>query len=1287
MANTIKVKRSAVQGNVPTTAQLDLGEIAINTYDGRMFVKKDDGAASIVTLLGDSNVNHFTFDITPTTVPTIEGTLSWDDTFHTLKVQGDVLVSSLQVGQEERTRVYNGTGSTIFDGEAVHIIGGSSGIPSVTKSISSDSTASTACVGVATHDIATGTTGFVTTRGLVHDYDTSTFPEGSVLYLSDTVSGGMQIAKPLPPSYTIPMAVVISSAVNGIIYVDMNRHTSTVSIMDTALASADPTGWINNDGITLSYDSAARTVTLTGDLRYQYYGQILELTSPWTSTAHSATTGVAYFLHSSDGANFTWTTTAWSFKNVMTAYVWYGATDKYCLRELHGVMPWQVHEEFHSIAGTYRTGGGTLSGYILDSVTATNRRPIVAETFVKDEDNRTTLPVLNSSLYTKLTQTGAGTAAFTVETAEIVPLSGNQPYWNEWNGSTWQQTLLTANDYMSVWVVAVPVTSDLVSQKYRYLWVQGQSSGTLISQQASFPSDVNLGSLTTTATEFVFIAKIIIRYTGGDWRIISVDNITGTKASSTASSSGVYLSQVYTDATLSGAGTIASPLSVVTAPTATTLTLADRQTAGTHYPTFAAVATGNQSIYTDAGITYDPSSNTLSTTGITLSGTLTAAVSLGIGTVSPQGAFEVAGIVDTNGAHFTAIGQRVDPIVTITGAGAGPTPALAYVCQGLLVNIAGNAAANTNIFECQTIGATKLVVSERGWVGIGTNAPSSEITIDSSSPYITILNSATLACGLKFYNDVFDKCSILHYGSGVVGQQGDMVFHSNRITAFTFVNNNVSELFRVDYDGTVGIGIASPEAMLHINSTTWRSDTPGTSQLLRLGDNPSGEMFGLRISSSGTQDLNIDRYYSSVWSSAVTISRLNGYVGIGTISPSVAKLHVDGGYVQYKGYNSSQAIYSGAVAASVGGYYSVNSYYANSFLFTPTYTTAGGMHIRNTGNVDFCADDGLTIGGDYIPTTRLSILAATGYVGIGKTPISALDVNGDMRIPSANFVYLKETGIDSYINYWKWEGSISSGMMISNTDPTGEFYIQTNSTTAFTILSDQKVGIGTTTPISLLEVHAPNTITGVLTISGGNSTVAAIGEIHARLDFGQNDGSMTSTNRIGGSIALVSEIINGAYAGLAFYTGQQGRVPDVLAEAVRIDNNGSVGIGTTTPSSVLDVAGDIRVNSLVNIDADSITLATVTPTMITSFPVATYGSGKMIIQAYDTVTGERQVSELLVLHDGVIASATEYGILYSGTALISTFDVDISGGNLRVLATGSTANSTQYKISESLVVI
>jgi hypothetical protein len=50
MANTVVLKRSAVTGRNPTTGDLALGELALNTYDGNLFFKKDSGTASIVTV-------------------------------------------------------------------------------------------------------------------------------------------------------------------------------------------------------------------------------------------------------------------------------------------------------------------------------------------------------------------------------------------------------------------------------------------------------------------------------------------------------------------------------------------------------------------------------------------------------------------------------------------------------------------------------------------------------------------------------------------------------------------------------------------------------------------------------------------------------------------------------------------------------------------------------------------------------------------------------------------------------------------------------------------------------------------------------------------------------------------------------------------------------------------------------------------------------------------------------------------------------------------------------------
>ena len=52
MAQTIKLKRSATAGNTPTTSQLSLGEIAINTTDGKLFIKRSVGGTESIVEVG-----------------------------------------------------------------------------------------------------------------------------------------------------------------------------------------------------------------------------------------------------------------------------------------------------------------------------------------------------------------------------------------------------------------------------------------------------------------------------------------------------------------------------------------------------------------------------------------------------------------------------------------------------------------------------------------------------------------------------------------------------------------------------------------------------------------------------------------------------------------------------------------------------------------------------------------------------------------------------------------------------------------------------------------------------------------------------------------------------------------------------------------------------------------------------------------------------------------------------------------------------------------------------------
>jgi hypothetical protein len=190
-------------------------------------------------------------------------------------------------------------------------------------------------------------------------------------------------------------------------------------------------------------------------------------------------------------------------------------------------------------------------------------------------------------------------------------------------------------------------------------------------------------------------------------------------------------------------------------------------------------------------------------------------------------------------------------------------------------------------------------------------------------------------------------------------------------------------------------------------------------------------------------------------------------------------------------------------------------------------------------------------------TPRLTI-NSSGNVGINCTPSYKLQWSDGTRTG------LLDTNVGAVVI-----GSVSNDALA----------LYTNLTEKMRITSAGNVGIGTTTPQDLLEVRAADGVTGVIRVQGGKNAVTSIGEVNSRLDFGSNDGSVASPF-VGGRIASVTELNNGARTGLAFSTYLQSRPGDDLMEFVRITSEGNVGIGTSTPADKLEVynnGGDVAI--------------------------------------------------------------------------------------------------------------
>jgi hypothetical protein len=66
MAQNILLKRSGVAGKTPTTSSLNVGEIAINTYDGKVFLHKSGSAESIEQIVTTNSITTGSITLTQT---------------------------------------------------------------------------------------------------------------------------------------------------------------------------------------------------------------------------------------------------------------------------------------------------------------------------------------------------------------------------------------------------------------------------------------------------------------------------------------------------------------------------------------------------------------------------------------------------------------------------------------------------------------------------------------------------------------------------------------------------------------------------------------------------------------------------------------------------------------------------------------------------------------------------------------------------------------------------------------------------------------------------------------------------------------------------------------------------------------------------------------------------------------------------------------------------------------------------------------------------------------------
>jgi len=269
--NTFLLKRSNVVNKIPSLGDIQLGELALNTADAKLFSTYTGGLTGATeireigwdrlstisggTVNGDVTINanltvtgdtqlvnvsgtsfytdYIDFNNTLSPLPTdIEGRIYWDSDNGTLSLgmEGGNVVQ--QVGLEQYYYIKNQSGATISNGRVVRAAGtlGSSGRILGEYMIADGTIPAKFTLGIATEDIINGDDGYVTEFGLVRGINTTgslygeSWSAGTVLYVSSIIPGGLTSVEPQAPNLKIEMAIVIDADSNGSIFVRPNRY-------------------------------------------------------------------------------------------------------------------------------------------------------------------------------------------------------------------------------------------------------------------------------------------------------------------------------------------------------------------------------------------------------------------------------------------------------------------------------------------------------------------------------------------------------------------------------------------------------------------------------------------------------------------------------------------------------------------------------------------------------------------------------------------------------------------------------------------------------------------------------------------------------------------------------------------------------------------------------------------------------------------------------------------------------------------------------------------------------
>jgi len=443
------------------------------------------------------------------------------------------------------------------------------------------------------------------------------------------------------------------------------------------------------------------------------------------------------------------------------------------------------------------------------------------------------------------------------------------------------------------------------------------------------------------------------------------------------------------------------------------------------------------------------------------------------------------------------------------------------------LDVTGNLTVDTN---------TLFVDSANNRVGIGT-----------ASSLVRDLNiNGTAANSKAFVRFSHDGLASTGLDVGYSSAGYASIYNAEN-TAMVF-STNASEAMRIDSSGNVGIGTSSPSALLHLD---------GTTPSIYLQPSADTEVAAIRFrnaANSNTQGMieynnseNSMSFRTNGVSDRVFIDS-SGNVGIGIASPANT-VHV---------YTANNAILrleetNGYLALQQSG---VNSYINNTasggqLIFRNGASQTERMRIDSSGNVGiglssnidrklhvevdntYAAKFGGTAGGDFaIEIGQTGTNSSAGFNATGTGGAMKFSISGSeaMRIDTSSNLLVGTTSVMTDFG----EGRTTVAIKGTGTADYASLQLGNNATT------------GDTQILGVLAFH---------------DNTARNAQINAQRDGGTNEASLN------------------------FFTASAGNLGSAK---MTIKSDGNVGIGTSSPATDLDVAGNILTSSALYLNSLSV---------------------------------------------------------------------------------------------------